>query len=180
MHPDVIVVDPALADSGLHAIARLRADIASAPVAIVATGSSSAPEVRAEAFLVGADEYVVKPLAPRDLVARVRDALRFASSARTQPRPLALDGILDAARERDAALAASDLISALSPRQIDIVRRLVSGQRVPAIARDLYLSQSTVRNHLSAIFHRLGVRSQQELCDALTRPITAGRSLTAE
>jgi DNA-binding CsgD family transcriptional regulator len=34
---------------------------------------------------------------------------------------------------------------------------------VPAVARDLYVSQSTVRNHLSAIFHLFGVHSQAEL-----------------
>lgn len=176
VHPDVIVIDTALPDGGVHGIAQLRAETAPVPVAIVATGSSSAPADRAEAFLAGAHEYVVKPLAPRDLVARVRDALRSASSARPDSRPDALHGILDAARQRDAALAASDLVGELSPRQIDIVRRLVSGQRVPAIARELYVSQSTVRNHLSAIFHRFGVCSQQELCDAVTRPWLAESS----
>ena len=37
------------------------------------------------------------------------------------------------------------------------------GERVPTIARDLFLSQSTVRNHLSAIYRRVGVHSQAEL-----------------
>ncbi len=41
--------------------------------------------------------------------------------------------------------------------------RLLRGERVPMIARDLFLSQSTVRNHLSAIYRRLGVHSQAEL-----------------
>ena len=51
----------------------------------------------------------------------------------------------------------------LSRRQLEILRRLLKGERVPTIARDLYLSQSTVRNHLSAIYRRLGVHSQAEL-----------------
>jgi PAS domain S-box-containing protein len=51
----------------------------------------------------------------------------------------------------------------LSQRQLEILRRLLRGERVPTIARDLYLSQSTVRNHLSAIYRRLGVHSQAEL-----------------
>ena len=45
----------------------------------------------------------------------------------------------------------------LSRRQLEILRRLLRGERVPTIARDLFLSQSTVRNHLSAIYRRLGV-----------------------
>ena len=44
-----------------------------------------------------------------------------------------------------------------------ILRRLLRGERVPTIARDLFLSQSTVRNHLSAIYRRLGVHSQAGL-----------------
>jgi DNA-binding CsgD family transcriptional regulator/PAS domain-containing protein len=51
----------------------------------------------------------------------------------------------------------------LSRRQLEILHRLLRGERVPTIARDLFLSRSTVRNHLSAIYRRLGVHSQAEL-----------------
>ena len=51
----------------------------------------------------------------------------------------------------------------LTSRELQIVSRLLAGDRVPAIATQLYLAQSTVRNHLSAVFAKLGVRSQQEL-----------------
>ena len=69
--------------------------------------------------------------------------------------------------------AASDsrdlnLLAELSPRQHEILQRLVAGQRTPAIARDLFLSQNTVRNHLSAIFRRFGVHSQSQLLDRLS------------
>jgi DNA-binding NarL/FixJ family response regulator len=51
----------------------------------------------------------------------------------------------------------------LSSRQWEIASRLVQGDRVATIAAQLYLSQSTVRNHLSAIFQKFGVHSQAEL-----------------
>jgi PAS domain S-box-containing protein len=51
----------------------------------------------------------------------------------------------------------------LSPRQWEVVSRLVRGERVATIAAEMYLSQSTVRNHLSGIFHKVGVHSQHEL-----------------
>jgi PAS domain S-box-containing protein len=62
----------------------------------------------------------------------------------------------------------------LSPREREIVVRLLAGDRVPAIARALYLGQSTVRNHLTAVYRKLSVRSQQELIDLYKR---SGRSL---
>jgi PAS domain S-box-containing protein len=54
-------------------------------------------------------------------------------------------------------------LSDLSSRQWEVVRRLVRGERVPAIAAQMYLSQGTVRNHLAAVFRKVGVHSQQEL-----------------
>lgn len=55
----------------------------------------------------------------------------------------------------------------LTTRETDIITRLMDGDRVPAIARDMYLSQSTIRNHLSSVFHKLGVKSQQQLIDLI-------------
>jgi DNA-binding NarL/FixJ family response regulator len=56
----------------------------------------------------------------------------------------------------------------LTPRQWEVLRRIVAGERVPTIASKLYVSQSTVRNHLSAIFERFGVHSQAALIARLT------------
>ena len=53
----------------------------------------------------------------------------------------------------------------LSAREQEIVSRILNGDRVPAIARALYLGQSTVRNHLTAVYRKLRVNSQQELID---------------
>jgi DNA-binding CsgD family transcriptional regulator len=63
----------------------------------------------------------------------------------------------------------------LSRRQLEILRRLLRGERVPTIADELFLSRSTVRNHLSAIYRRLGVHSQAELLARLL----PGRRATA-
>jgi DNA-binding NarL/FixJ family response regulator len=55
----------------------------------------------------------------------------------------------------------------LSSREREVLHSLLAGQRVPTIARSLYLSPHTVRNHLKAIFRKLGVRSQTELLERL-------------
>jgi DNA-binding NarL/FixJ family response regulator len=51
----------------------------------------------------------------------------------------------------------------LTTRQWEILSRLMRGERVPTIAKELFISQSTVRNHLSVIFERFGVHSQPQL-----------------
>jgi PAS domain S-box-containing protein len=62
----------------------------------------------------------------------------------------------------------------LTSRQMEVLLHLLRGERVPAIARQMYLSQSTVRNHLSTIFRKLGVHSQQELINLLRQPGSSG------
>lgn len=65
-----------------------------------------------------------------------------------------------------AAAAPIDL-SRLSEREKQIVRLLLNGDRVPRIAASLFLAQSTVRNHLSIVFRKFGIHSQQELIELL-------------
>ena len=62
--------------------------------------------------------------------------------------------------------------SELSARQSEIVVRLVAGERVPDIARSMFLSAATVRNHLSAIYRKFRVHSQAELLAVLLRSAT--------
>jgi DNA-binding NarL/FixJ family response regulator len=58
-------------------------------------------------------------------------------------------------------------LEGLSERQSQVLRRLINGEQVPAIARSLFLSESTVRNHLSAIYRKAGVHSLSELLASL-------------
>ncbi|MCW2668270.1 MAG: Response regulator containing a CheY-like receiver domain and an DNA-binding domain [Frankiales bacterium] len=58
-------------------------------------------------------------------------------------------------------------LATLTDREREIVARLVGAQRVAVIARELFLSQSTVRNHLTAVYRKFGVRSQIELLELL-------------
>jgi PAS domain S-box-containing protein len=62
----------------------------------------------------------------------------------------------------------------LSARQCEILARLADGQRPADIARSMYLSPSTVRNHLAAIYRKFGVHSQAELLALLLRATTQG------
>jgi len=79
-------------------------------------------------------------------------------------------GIGDLRELGDAWSWTDPALTRLSERQADILRRIVRGERVPAIARELFISQSTVRNHLVAIYRRLGVHSQAELVARLVPP----------
>lgn len=78
-------------------------------------------------------------------------------------------GVLD---ELEVMPATSDhpQLSELTSRQWEILSRLIRGERVPTIARELFISQGTVRNHLASIYARFDVHSQEELLKFLRRP----------
>lgn len=71
------------------------------------------------------------------------------------------------------SIAFGELAAGLTPREREVVQMVTDGYRVSTIARQLGLAASTVRNHLSAIFHKLGVANQSQLVEALAK--AAGR-----
>ena len=58
---------------------------------------------------------------------------------------------------------------ALTRREIEILRAIVTGDRVRTIAKELELAPNTVRNHLKSIFIKLKIRSQAELIEKLKK-----------
>jgi DNA-binding CsgD family transcriptional regulator len=60
-------------------------------------------------------------------------------------------------------------MNSLTTRQWEVLSRLLRGERVPAIAKALFVSPSTIRNNLSEIFRIFDVHSQSELLSLLNR-----------
>ena len=80
--PSAVILDVSMPDlSGFEVCRRLRADPRTAGCTILMLSSRSASADRIEAFRVGADDYVVKPFTPRDLVARLSGAMRRRQAA---------------------------------------------------------------------------------------------------
>ncbi|MEA2452927.1 MAG: hypothetical protein QOG04_1637 [Actinomycetota bacterium] len=75
-------------------------------------------------------------------------------------------GLMPAAGERFSVGAIKEL-GDLTARQREVVVRLVAGERVHQIAQEMFLSPSTIRNHLTAVYRRFGVHSQIELISVL-------------
>jgi PAS domain S-box-containing protein len=109
-----------------------------------------------------------QPVADGDRVRELEAVLRRVV------RELEAAGVV--ARTSDAGSTLNQpAIEGLSPRQQEVLSRLLRGERVPRIASAMYLSQSTVRNHLAAIFRRVGVHSQEALLAELRRRTPASR-----
>ncbi|MCU1622988.1 MAG: Response regulator containing a CheY-like receiver domain and an DNA-binding domain [Frankiales bacterium] len=77
-------------------------------------------------------------------------------------REVAASGLLAGLTETPTA-ATIPAMATLSTRELEIVTGLLAGERVGMIAERMFLSQSTVRNHLTSVYRKLGIRTQQEL-----------------
>ncbi|RMH40136.1 MAG: hypothetical protein D6689_14595 [Deltaproteobacteria bacterium] len=96
---------------------------------------------------------------------------RMDQSLRQLQADLAEIALMAGLRRGDAERAGSRVdFSTLSARELEIVRHLLAGRRVPHIARSLGLSPNTVRSHLKSVFKKLGVRSQGELIELCRGP----------
>ncbi len=115
--------------------------------------------------------FVSKPFTDTQLVGAVRVALA-GQTARDRYRT-AVDRItatlleLGMVRAQSAVARMPDEteLEGLSPREWEVLRGLLSHKRVPTIAAQMHISQSTVRNHLKSIYAKLDVHSQQELLE---------------
>ncbi len=97
--PDLVILDLMLPGmDGLEVCRRLRAAPTTAGVPIIMLTAKADEVDRVVGLEIGADDYVVKPFSPKELVARVRAVLRRARPGEAA-RPLAAGGVsLDASR----------------------------------------------------------------------------------
>lgn len=85
---------------------------------------------------------------------------RIAHEARTA-------GLAMSAGAAAPVLADLPVLATLTSREWEVVGALADGARVATIARQLHVSPSTVRNHLSSVYRKLDVGSQAELLELL-------------
>jgi DNA-binding NarL/FixJ family response regulator len=152
--PDVVMMDLGLPGmSGVEATRRL-GDAAPQARVLVLSISADDGDVTG-AIAAGACGYLLKDASIGDVVAGVRAAAVGASSI--SPRVAAK--LVDAIRAEQRAREASEQTASadLSPREVQVLRLVAQGKENSEIARELFISPQTVKNHISHILVKLGV-----------------------
>lgn len=133
--------------SGLDLLARVREMHPGMPVMILSMRAEAQFALRA--LQAGARGYVTKDTASRDLVAAVEKVV--AGGVYVSP------SLADQVVLQVAGGAASSALDRLSDRELEVLRRLVEGQRPTEIAQDMHLSIKTVSSHKSRIQEKLNL-----------------------
>ena len=124
-HPDLIVLDVMLPGrSGLDVLRDIGNDI---PVILLTARTEEADRVIG--LELGADDYVVKPFSPRELVARVRSVVRRSSSTPTTAGAgrLQFDGLVIDTVAREVCV--DDEVVALTAKEFDLLTHLAASPR---------------------------------------------------
>ena len=170
--PDLVILDLLLPEiDGLEVCRRLRADAATATLPIIMLTAKGDEVDRVVGLEIGADDYIVKPFSPKELIARVRAVLRR-SRAPVASAPLVVGGIhLDGATHQ-AAAGGQPLT--LTPKEFDLLRALLEARgrvlsreflldRVWGYARAGEIESRTVDVHVRRLRAKLGAEGERIL-----------------
>jgi DNA-binding NarL/FixJ family response regulator len=124
--------------SGYEVVRTLREALGSRLPIVFLTGARTEPYDRVAGLLLGADDYVVKPYAPDELLTRVRRLVQ-------RQRPIA-----------------PSVVERLTKRELEVLQRLAEGLTQAEIAERLYISPKTVATHIENILAKLGVSSRAQ------------------
>jgi phosphate regulon transcriptional regulator PhoB len=170
--PDLVILDLMLPElDGLEVCRRLRADPATATLPVIMLTAKGDEVDRVVGLELGADDYVVKPFSPKEMLARVRAVLRRAR-APLSGAPLAVGGItLDGATHQATV---SERPLTLTPKEFDLLRALLEARgrvlsreflldRVWGYARAGEIESRTVDVHVRRLRAKLGPEGERIL-----------------
>jgi DNA-binding NarL/FixJ family response regulator len=159
LSPDVVLMDVRMPQmDGIAATAKIRRELTDCKVLMLTTFDDE--EYVVKALQAGASGYLLKDIPSADLAQAVR--LTYAGITQLAPSVAGkLVGQLtshagESGRERKTPPPDLDL----TDRELEVLRLLATGATNREIAEQLFVSEGTVKNHVSSILGRLGLRDR--------------------
>lgn len=133
--PDLVVLDLMIPEPDGYEVCKLIRAQSAVPVIMLTARGEEQDRVRG--LDLGADDYVVKPFSPRELLARVRAVLRRSPVVQETDRLVAGDLVIDS--ERHQVTIAGELVE-LTPKEFDLLKMLAENAG-RALERDFLLEK---------------------------------------
>jgi two-component system nitrate/nitrite response regulator NarL len=157
LRPDIVLLDLRMPDmGGLEVLKKLRENEPGIPVVMLTTSNEETDLIKS--LRSGAQGYLLKDMEPDELVSALRD-IEIGKNVVAQDLTDALARMV----QGDTNVADEDgPFSELTPREMEILCLLAEGQSNKLIARNLGISDGTVKLHVKAILRKLGIHSRVE------------------
>jgi DNA-binding NarL/FixJ family response regulator len=147
LNPDVVLLDLRMPGiDGLGCVERIRARHPNVKIVILSVATD--PEQIQAAFKRGACGFVIKSIDPKDLVSAIRQAVEG-----TAFHALGLPALTENAAARAAGL---------TERELTIMKGVARGLSNQAIGKEVWVTEQTVKFHLTNIYRKLGVTNRTE------------------
>lgn len=154
--PDVAIFDVRLPDgSGIDATRKVRD--AHPDIGVVILTMYAGDEQLFQALEAGASAFVPKNAPSEDVVAAARHAASL-------PGSFSAKDLAEAMRRRLSPAGPQ-----LSPRETEVLSLLADGLSVAQISRQLYISDSTTKTHISKLYDKLGAANRAQALMAALR-----------
>jgi DNA-binding NarL/FixJ family response regulator len=157
-HPDIVVMDLSMPGmSGVEATRELRRRFPAIAVLVVTVSAGDVDVL--DALEAGAAGYLLKDAGPEEIVR----ALQAAVDGDTPLSPRVAGMIVERARGVAGGVdASSRVVEELTTRELEVLRLLAQGLDNSEIAKQLYLSPTTVKRHISGVFAKVGAANRVE------------------
>jgi len=157
LQPDIVLLDLRMPEmGGLEVLQKLRENQTTIPVVMLTTSNDEADLIKS--LRSGAQGYLLKDMEPDELVSALRD-IENGKNVVAQDLTDALARMV----QGDTKVADEEgPFSELTPREMEILCLLAEGQSNKLIARNLGISDGTVKLHVKAILRKLGIHSRVE------------------
>lgn len=155
--PDVVLLDMRMPSmDGMEVLRQLRKNGFTNPVAMLTTSSDERDLV--ESLRSGAQGYLLKDMEPDQLVVALRDIV----AGKTVVAPDLAQVLARVVQGDSISPAEESPFAKLTPRENEILALLAEGQSNKVIARNLGISDGTVKLHVKSILRKLGIHSRVE------------------
>jgi DNA-binding NarL/FixJ family response regulator len=153
--PDVVLLDLRLpGKDGIAVLSELRAAEELPPTIVLTTFDDEAAVLAA--IRAGARGFLRKDVSLERLVESVRAVARGESVI----HPALTERLLEAARSQGWRFPSLDPPDPLTEREVEVLRLMTGGYSNREVAEALAISEGTVKNHVSTILSKLGVRDR--------------------
>lgn len=158
LKPDIILLDMRMPElNGLGVLSRLNDTDLEMPIAMLTTSTEERDLV--EALRNGAKGYLLKDMEPDSLVVALRDIVNGKTVVAPTLAPILAKVVQGNVPNADDS---ETPFEELTPRETEILSLLAEGQSNKVIARNLGISDGTVKLHVKAILRKLNVHSRVE------------------